>query len=120
MGNCGCGGTRLIYACSGCADVGEAADRAVRMISKTGKAKMSCLAGIGAGLDGFIKSAQAACGNVVVDGCGVACAKKTLEKHGVAAQSFVLTEMGFVKGETSTEKAVIDALTDKIVQKMKA
>ena len=120
MGNCGCGGTRLIYACSGCADVGEAADRAVRMISKTGKAKMSCLAGIGAGLDGFIKSAQAACGNVVVDGCGIACAKKTLDKLGITSQSFVLTEMGLAKGEITISDKIISDTAGKILKELKA
>jgi len=81
---------------------------------------MSCLAGIGAGLEGFIKSAQGACGNVTVDGCGVACAKKMLDKYGIAMQSFVLTEMGLVKGETIISDKVISVTADKIVKELKA
>jgi uncharacterized metal-binding protein len=79
---------------------------------------MSCLAGIGAEIDGFIKSAQAACGNVAVDGCKVACAKKNLEKYGIAAQSFVLTDMGYIKGETPIDQKVIDEIAAKIMQDM--
>ena len=42
--------TKLIYACSGAADVGEIADRVARKIASDGFTKMTCLAGIGAGI----------------------------------------------------------------------
>ena len=55
---CACeGGIRLIFSCSGVADVGEISDRAARMLSKSGAGKMFCLAGIGGNISGMIASA---------------------------------------------------------------
>ena len=51
MADC-CGGeTKLIYACSGAANVGEIADRVARKLSSEENYLMSCLAGVGAGSD---------------------------------------------------------------------
>ena len=45
---CACGGApKLIFACSGGADVGELADQAARTMTRNGQGKMFCLAGIG-------------------------------------------------------------------------
>ena len=41
------GGPKLIFACSGAADVGEISDRAARKLSKDGIGAMFCLAGVG-------------------------------------------------------------------------
>lgn len=114
MGNCSCGGTRLLFACSGCADVGELADKAARKINESGKAKMYCLAGIGGGLSAFVESAKGACGTVTIDGCGIACAKKTLENIGLKPKTFVLTDMGFTKGKTTVSLDVIENTASKI------
>ena len=51
---------RLLYACSGAADVGQIADLVARQLSKEKWGNMSCLAGIGADLSGFIESAREA------------------------------------------------------------
>ena len=37
----------IVYACSGCSDAGELADRIARRLTREGVAEMSCLAGIG-------------------------------------------------------------------------
>ena len=37
----------VVYACSGCSDAGELADRIARRLTREGAAEMSCLAGIG-------------------------------------------------------------------------
>ena len=60
MAECCSGGVRLIYSCSGAADVGEVADRVVRKLRDDGFAKMTCLAGVGADLSGFVQSAKGA------------------------------------------------------------
>ena len=45
---CACGSApKLIFACSGAADVGAIADQAARKLTKDGAGKMYCLAGIG-------------------------------------------------------------------------
>ncbi len=76
MSNCCSGDTRLVYACSGAADVGQIADLTARKLSKDGYGKMTCLAAVGAHLSGFVQSALGADENIVIDGCPVACAKK--------------------------------------------
>ncbi len=114
MSEC-CGGkTRLVYSCSGCSNVGEIADKAARTLSKEGFGKMTCLAGAGAHLPGFVESAKGADENLVIDGCPVACARKTLEHIGITPKSYVLTEMGLVKGSTPVSESIVSAMTEKI------
>ena len=113
--DCGCG-TRLIYACSGAADVGAIADLTARKLSREGFGGMSCLAAIGANVSGFVESAKSA-ENIVIDGCPVACARGTLERIGVACTAHVLTDLGLVKGKAQITDAVVGEIADKIKQK---
>ena len=83
MAECCSGGVRLIYPCSGAADVGEISDRVVRKLRDDGFAKMTCLAGVGAGLSGYVESRKGADVVFTVDGCPTACAKKNIERIGV-------------------------------------
>lgn len=106
--------TKLIYACSGAADVGEIADQVARRLRAEGFTKMTCLAGIGAGLPNYVQSAKGMDENITIDGCPVACAKKTLEKIGVTPTSYILTDMGLVKGETPVTKKIIAQMSKKI------
>ena len=113
--SCECGkAPRLIYACSGAADVGIIADRISRELSKEGLCKMSCLAGVGARLPGFIESAKSTNINITIDGCSVACSQKILENLELKPKSFILTDMGMVKGHTPFTEIVIKETTDKI------
>jgi uncharacterized metal-binding protein len=108
------GGVRLLYSCSGAADVGQIADQVSRKLRDQGFARMTCLAGIGADLSGFVESARGADLNITIDGCGTICAKKALERIGVKPVSFILTDFGIEKGKTPlTEKIVIE-LSDRI------
>ncbi len=104
----------LIYPCSGAADVGEISDRIARRLSREGIVKMNCLAGIGAQLSGFVESAKAARVNITIDGCPVACSSKTIENLGLEPQSFVLTDMGLVKGKTPVDDHVVQELSEAI------
>lgn len=113
---CCTGGTKLIYSCSGGSDVGQIADLAARKLSKDGCGKMTCLGAIGAHLSGFVESAKGADMNLTIDGCPVACAKKNLEHIGVKPKSYILTEMGFVKGKSS----VTDENVKKIMKEIKS
>ncbi|HDQ44082.1 MAG TPA: zinc-binding protein [bacterium] len=114
MAECCGGGNRLVYACSGGADVGEIADRVARKLVKTGFARPSCLAGVGGHVPGFVASATGDVVNIVIDGCSVACALKTLEQVGADMTHFVLTDMGLKKGRTPVEDAVIDRIAETI------
>jgi uncharacterized metal-binding protein len=114
MAECCSTKTNLIYACSGAADVGEIADRVARKLRTEGAAGMSCLAALGAGLSGYVQSAKGADENITIDGCAVACAKKTLEQIGVTPTSYILTELGLVKGESPVTEKIIAQMSEKI------
>lgn len=116
MADCCSGGVRLIYACSGSADVGQIADLVSRKLRDAGYARMTCLAGIGADLSGFVESARGADLNITIDGCGTMCAKKSLERIGVTPASFVLTEFGVVKGKTPPVDEIVSSLCERILQ----
>ncbi len=98
---CACGGkTMLVFPCSGAADVGELADRAARLLSRESCVKMSCLAGVGGNISGFIASANGADLVIALDGCQVGCARKTLESRGVKKfKHLKVTDCGLEKGK---------------------
>jgi len=106
--------TKLIYSCSGVADVGEIADRAVRKLRKEKLVQGSCITGVGAGLSGYIESAKAADVNITVDGCPVACSKRIMENLGLKPVSYIVTEMGFKKGKTPVTDEVIETVCENI------
>ncbi len=119
MSDCACNsGVRLIYSCSGAADVGELADRAVRALRKEGVAQGSCIAGVGAGLSGYVQSAKGADLAIAVDGCPVACVKKNLEKIGVVPLAINLAELGFKKGESPFSEDLLNTAVAEIKKAM--
>ena len=120
MADCCSGGTRLLYTCSGSADVGMLADLAGRKLRDKGYARMTCLAGVGAGLAGFIASAQGADKNITIDGCPQACARKSLERIGVSPFSYILTDMGCEKGATQVTEDLVLSITENIMAEGKA
>ena len=116
---CGCGcnnnvAPKLIFSCSGSADVGELTDHAARKMSKNGTGNMSCLAGIGGRVSGLMKSAEAASGLLVMDGCRLNCALKTMQEAGFKNITHLcLDDMGYKKGSTE----VNDDNITKVVQR---
>jgi uncharacterized metal-binding protein len=99
---------RLIFACSGAADVGELSDLAARELTVEGVGKMFCLAGIGGRVSGIMANTQAAQAILAIDGCPLDCAKKTLENAGFTKFEHIrLSDLGMEKGKTAvTEEAV--------------
>lgn len=99
---CGCGANnQLIFACSGGADVGGIADQAARRLTLEGVGRMFCLAGIGGRVEGILKTTKEACKILVIDGCPINCARKTLEQAGF--ENFIhlqLADLGMEKGMT--------------------
>jgi len=126
MSGCNRGGvrevSRIIYACGGCADVGEVADQACRKLRREGvaQASMSCITGLAAHMQPFIDAAKKAEQVVVIDGCPVLCAKKVLEHVDVAPVSYVLTQMGLEKGKTEVTQQVINEISEKIKAELNA
>ena len=81
--SCSCsGGPKLIFACSGAADVGAIADRAARKMTQDGIGKMFCTVGIGGRVSGIMKTTESAEAILAIDGCPLNCVKNSLELAG--------------------------------------
>ena len=99
---CRCGtAPKLIFACSGAADVGAVADQAARKLTKDGAGKMYCLAGLGGRVSGIVATTGTAAKVLAIDGCPLACAKNTLVQAGFSAfEHLQLADLGMEKGKT--------------------
>ena len=99
----------LIFACSGAADVGELADRTVRLLNQEGKGKMFCSVGIGGRVDNILKKTKTASTILAIDGCPMDCMKKSLENARFNNYKHIrLTDHGFIKGSTTVNDDAID------------
>jgi uncharacterized metal-binding protein len=99
---------KLVFPCSGAADVGEIADHAARKLTRDGAGKMFCLAGLGGRVSAIMEATTGAAKILAIDGCALKCAAKTLEEAGFGQfQSMCITDLGFEKGTSpATDEAV--------------
>ena len=99
---CACAGApKLIFACSGAADVGAVADQTARKLTKDGAGKMFCLAGIGGRVPGILATTQSAARILAIDGCPLNCVKNGLEQAGFKQYEHLqLLDLGMEKGKT--------------------
>lgn len=108
------GGPKLIFACSGAADVGAVADQAARKMTKEGLAKMFCLAGIGGRVPGIMKTTQSASKILAIDGCELDCVKSSLLQAGFYDYEHLrVTDLGMEKGRTSIDEENIAKVAHK-------
>jgi len=100
--NCQCSAApKLIFACSGAADVGAVADQAARKLTREGAGKMFCLAGVGGRINGIMKTTGAAQAILAIDGCPLNCVKNCLEQAGFTEfKHLQIADLGMVKGST--------------------
>lgn len=107
--NCGCsGGTKLIFACSGAADVGAVADRAARKLTQEGHGRMFCAVGVGGRVDGIMKTTEAADKLLAIDGCPLNCMKHCLEQAGFTEfEHLQLADLGLEKGKTEVSDETV-------------
>jgi uncharacterized metal-binding protein len=104
----------LIFACSGCVDVGEIADRAARKMTKEGAGKMFCLAGIGGRIEPIIQQTKAASKILALDGCQMDCVKSCLEQAGFGQfEHLRVTDLGMEKGKAPVDDENIDKVAAK-------
>ncbi len=88
----------MILPCSGGSNVGQLSNQAAVELNREGFGKMSCLAGVGAELMGFVHSAMTTPVVVVIDGCPIGCGKSCFEKVDVPLKVYlVLTDLGIEK-----------------------
>jgi len=87
----------LILACSGASNVGQIANNLMIELDQRGVGNGYCLAGVGGDLTAFVESCRAA-EVILIDGCPLACGKKTLERHGIEPSKYiVVTDLGVEK-----------------------
>lgn len=96
---CACNSSNtLVFACSGGSNVGQIANAAALELDRNDIGRMYCLIGVSAHLGGMVDSAAGAEYRIVIDGCGVACARKAAEHAGIAVDRHVVaTELGIAK-----------------------
>jgi uncharacterized metal-binding protein len=83
---CSCGSANVaIFPCAGAANVGQLSNRIAIELEKQGIGNLMCTVGIGARAPGLMKSAEASDRIIVIGGCPVNCASKTLELAGFKA-----------------------------------
>ena len=106
------GGPKLIFACSGAADVGAIADLTARKMTRDGIGKMFCLAGIGGKVEPIMKTTQSASKILAIDGCPLNCAKACLEQAGF--NNFLhlqLADLGLEKGKSPPNEQNVNKVT---------
>jgi len=107
------GGEKLIFACSGAADVGAISDRAACKLTKDGKGRMFCLAGVGGRVQGILDKTAAAERILAIDGCSLDCTKKTLEQAGFTKFAHVrITDLGMEKGKAPVTDQSVETTAD--------
>ncbi len=88
----------ILLPCSGGSNCGQIANQVAVSLDVLGVGRIYCLAGIGAHIDCMVESARGARKIVALDGCQVACAKKTIEHAGLDVTDWIcVTEEGVEK-----------------------
>ncbi len=118
--SCACGvAPKLIFACSGAADVGHIADLAARKLTKEGVGKMYCLAGIGGRVSGIMETTKAASKILAIDGCPLNCAKLTLEQAGFSNfEHLQVADLGLAKGQSPASDETIARVASPAAEKL--
>lgn len=79
----------LVYSCSGCSNSAQMANYVALELDKRGAAEMSGSAGVAAGIPSLLKLARSGRPVIVLDGCPVACAKKSLAQHAITPDDYI-------------------------------
>jgi uncharacterized metal-binding protein len=119
--SCSCsGGVKLIFSCSGAADVGAIADQAARKLSREGAGKMFCLTGIGGRVETIMKFAKAADKIVAIDGCALQCTTHCLKQAGFTGFAEVqIGALGMEKGMSPADDENIEQAAEAARQLLK-
>jgi uncharacterized metal-binding protein len=103
-------GKIVVYACSGCSDAGELADRIARRLNSENIAEMSCLAGIGGRVKPLVNKAATADRILAIDGCPLNCTRHTLELAGFNKfEHLELHKLGLRKHSCPVTEQNVDA-----------
>jgi uncharacterized metal-binding protein len=106
----------VLLPCSGGSNCGQIANAAAVELTRQGVGNMYCLAGLGARISGMVESARSAQRLVVIDGCSVACALKTVKAVGLEPGDYLdVTQQGIEKNhDLNLAPGLVDAIVDKV------
>lgn len=96
----------LVYSCSGCSSAAQLANTLAIRLDHDGETQMSCIAGVGADIPGFVNQATSGRPILALDGCALACVRGCLKRHGVEPDRYVQLHKHGVKkryGENAEE-----------------
>ena len=103
----------ILLPCSGGSNCGQITNQVAVSLDVLGVGRIYCLAGISAHIDGMVESARGAKRIVALDGCQVACARKTIEHAGLTVTDWIcVTDEGISKNHNLLlEQADIEFIT---------
>lgn len=88
----------LVYSCSGCSGAAQMANHLALRLDREGAAEMSCIAGVGGGVPGLVRTAQSGRRILALDGCVLKCVSACLSSAGVVADRLlILSDYGVKK-----------------------
>ncbi|KGM53558.1 zinc-binding protein [Lysobacter daejeonensis GH1-9] len=88
----------LVYSCSGCSSAAQMANQLALRLDRAGEAEMSCIAGVGGGVAGLVRTARSGRAILALDGCVLHCVSACLANAGVTAdRHLVLSDYGVRK-----------------------
>ncbi len=73
----------LVYSCSGCSSAAQMANHLALRLDRSGAVEMSCIAGVGGGVEGLVKTARSGRSILALDGCLLHCVSACLAQAGV-------------------------------------
>ena len=79
----------LVYSCSGCSSAAQMANQMALWLDLEGEAEMSCIAGVGGGVQGLVRTAKSRRPILALDGCKLACVSACLARVNVIANVHV-------------------------------
>lgn len=80
----------LVYSCSGCSSAAQMANQMALWLDRAGQAEMSCIAGVGGGVAGLLRTARSGRPILALDGCVLACVHACLAQAGLRPDRHVL------------------------------
>lgn len=106
---------RTIVACSGASNTGCYTDTIARKMAAAGEAKMLCLARFSIDKP-WAETAKKDIQNLIVlDGCPINCAKKTVEEAGIKNFNHLnTTDFGVIKGKTPVMPEKVEEIINHI------
>ncbi len=88
----------LVYSCSGCSNIAQLANQIAIELDRDHIAEMSCIAGVGGGVESLVKKAKSGRKIISFDGCPLHCVKSCLSMHDIeSAYHYTLTDYGIKK-----------------------